>query len=85
MTSRAETDYRYEKLTWPEINDAVEMGQICIVPCGAVEQHGAHLPLDVDLVCPTGISRGESIVRAIMSASSSTTPPENVANGISRR
>ncbi len=55
---RARTEYRYEKLTWPEINDAVELGKVCIVPCGAVEQHGPHLPLDVDLVCPTGIARG---------------------------
>lgn len=58
MTSRAATEYRYEKLTWPEINDAVDMEQVCIIPCGAVEQHGAHLPLDVDMVCPTGIARG---------------------------
>ncbi|MAR10381.1 MAG: creatininase [Blastopirellula sp.] len=58
MTSRAATEYRYEKLTWPEINDAIEMEQVCIVPCGAVEQHGAHLPLDVDMVLPTGIARG---------------------------
>ena len=50
--SRAKTEYRYEKLTWPEINDAVDLGKVCIVPCGAVEQHGPHLPLDVDLVCP---------------------------------
>ena len=56
--SRAASEYRYEKLTWPEIDDAVEMGKVCIVPCGAVEQHGPHLPLDVDLVCPTGIARG---------------------------
>jgi creatinine amidohydrolase len=27
------------------------------VPCGAVEQHGPHLPLDVDIVCPTEIAR----------------------------
>ena len=58
MSSRAETEYRYEKLTWPEINDAIDLGKVCIVPCGAVEQHGPHLPLDVDLVCPTGIARG---------------------------
>ncbi len=58
MPSRAETEYRYEKLTWPEINDAIEMNKVCIVPCGAVEQHGEHLPLDVDLVCPGGIARG---------------------------
>ncbi len=58
MSTRAATEYRYEKLTWPEINDAIEMGKVCIVPCGAVEQHGPHLPLDVDLVCPTGIAKG---------------------------
>jgi len=58
MTSRADTEYRYHKLTWPEINDAIDANQVCIVPCGAVEQHGEHLPLDVDLVCPDGIAQG---------------------------
>jgi len=58
MPSRAATEYRYEKLTWPEINDAIALGKVCIVPCGAVEQHGPHLPLDVDLICPTEIARG---------------------------
>ena len=58
MPNRAATEHRYEKLTWPEINDAVEMGKVCVVPCGAVEQHGPHLPLDVDLVCPMGIANG---------------------------
>jgi creatinine amidohydrolase len=56
--SRAATEYRFEKLTWPEINEAVAMNKVCIVPCGAVEQHGEHLPLDVDLVCPGGVARG---------------------------
>src|SRR3954466_12866135 len=58
MPSRAATEYRYEKLTWPEINDAVDLGKVCVIPCGAVEQHGHHLPLDVDLICPTEIARG---------------------------
>jgi creatinine amidohydrolase len=58
MPSRAETEYRYEKLTWPEINDAIDLGKVCIIPCGAVEQHGPHLPLDVDLICPGGIAQG---------------------------
>ena len=56
--SRAATEFRYEKLTWPEINDAIDLHKVCIVPCGAVEQHGPHLPLDVDMVCPTGIAHG---------------------------
>lgn len=58
MSPRAKTEYRYEKLTWPEINDAIELGKVCILPCGAVEQHGPHLPLDVDLVCPNGVAHG---------------------------
>ncbi|MAG93051.1 MAG: creatininase [Planctomycetaceae bacterium] len=58
MSDRARTEHRYEKLTWPEINDAVDLGKVCIVPCGAVEQHGPHLPLDVDLVCPLGVAHG---------------------------
>jgi creatinine amidohydrolase len=58
MSNRAATEYRYEKLTWPEINDAVDQGKVCVVPCGAVEQHGPHLPLDVDIVCPQGIAFG---------------------------
>src|SRR5262245_16173529 len=36
IMTRAKTEYRYEKLTWPEINDAVDLGKVCIVPCGAV-------------------------------------------------
>jgi creatinine amidohydrolase len=58
MNSRAKTEYRYEKLTWPEINDAIELGKVCVVPCGSVEQHGPHLPLDVDIVCPQGVAFG---------------------------
>ena len=42
--------WRYEKLTWPEINDAVEKKLPVIVPIGSVEQHGPHLPLDVDML-----------------------------------
>lgn len=56
--TRATTEYRYEKLTWPEITETVDLGKVCILPCGAIEQHGPHLPLDVDTVCPTRIAGG---------------------------
>lgn len=36
----------------------MELGKVCVVPCGAVEQHGPHLPLDGDLICPIEIARG---------------------------
>ena len=48
--------WRYEKQTWPEINEAVLAGKVVVVPVGSTEQHGPHLPLDVDVVCPTGIA-----------------------------
>ena len=41
--------HRFENLTWPEVNDAVEKGLIPVLPVGTVEQHGPHLPLKVDL------------------------------------
>lgn len=40
--------YRYEDLTWPEVNDAIAAGRIPLVPVGAIEQHGPHLPLKID-------------------------------------
>jgi creatinine amidohydrolase len=56
MASLGLKQHRYEKLTWPEINDAVEAGKIPIVPTGAVEQHGPHLPLDVDMLLSTSVA-----------------------------
>ena len=37
--------YRYELLTWPEINEAVAQAKVVVLPIGSVEQHGHHLPL----------------------------------------
>ncbi|MBX5443925.1 creatininase family protein [Sphaerobacter sp.] len=45
----ATTEYRYNRLTWPEMNDAIAMKKVVILPTGSTEQHGRHLPLDVDL------------------------------------
>ncbi len=40
-----------EKMTFAEIQAALAEGRRdVVVPCGAVEQHGRHLPLDVDAV-----------------------------------
>jgi len=44
----ASTEYRYNRLTWPEMNQAIEMQKLVILPTGSTEQHGRHLPLDTD-------------------------------------
>lgn len=53
--------YIPEKLTWLEINRAVKAKKVPVVPVGAIEQHGLHMPLDVDCVCARrGPSRGRA-------------------------
>ena len=42
-------EYRYNRLTWPEMNDAIARQKVVILPTGSTEQHGRHLPIDVDL------------------------------------
>lgn len=41
---------RYEDLTGPEVADAISPSSILLLPIGAVEQHGPHLPMSVDHV-----------------------------------
>ena len=48
--------YRFDELTWPEVNEAIEMGKIPIIPTGSVEQHGHHLPLKVDHLCANAVA-----------------------------
>ena len=47
MTATAE--YRYNRLTWAEMNGAIARQPVVVLPTGSTEQHGRHLPLDVDL------------------------------------
>ena len=48
-------EYRYEHLTWPEINEAVAQEKVVVLPVAAIEQHGHHLPLDVDAKLATSV------------------------------
>jgi creatinine amidohydrolase len=41
-------DYLWETSSWPEIAERLKIVDTAILPCGAIEQHGPHLPLDLD-------------------------------------
>ena len=55
MPNAAATEYRYNRLTWPEMNDAIAAQKLVILPTGSTEQHGRHLPLDVDCSLRIGL------------------------------
>ncbi|CAN5695654.1 creatininase family protein [soil metagenome] len=59
--------YQFDELTWPEVNEAVAMGKIPIIPTGAVEQHGHHLPLKVDHLCATAVATEAARLRPELS------------------
>lgn len=39
---------RWGDLTWPEIEECARQDYTVILPCGTIEQHGLHLPVDTD-------------------------------------
>ncbi|MDA0205693.1 MAG: creatininase family protein [Acidobacteria bacterium] len=40
--------YLYHHHTWPELGERVKDQPVVVLPIGSVEDHGYHLPLDVD-------------------------------------
>lgn len=43
--------------SWEQVSAAIAQGLIAVLPVGAVEQHGAHLPLLTDTVLAGGVAR----------------------------
>lgn len=39
---------RWQDLTWPEVSSVVSERPIALLPLGAIEEHGPHLPLGTD-------------------------------------
>lgn len=46
------------EMTWTELRDSVAEGYGVILPIGATEQHGPHLPLTTDCLLPLAVVRG---------------------------
>jgi creatinine amidohydrolase len=42
--------------TWPEVGEKLKANPVILIPFGATEQHGPHLPLGVDVYLSTGMA-----------------------------
>lgn len=61
MTGGAGKPILLEELTWPQVAALVEGGErLCLLPVGATEQHGRHLPLNTDSAIATAICHAAS-------------------------
>ena len=68
MTARPRTTngpVLWDELTHPEIRALVETMKMAIVPLGAVEQHGPHLPLLVDYVIVHEVAKRASALTGV--------------------
>ncbi len=44
-------------MTWEEVPDAAGPGSVAILPVGAIEAHGPHLPLETDVIIAQAMAR----------------------------
>ncbi len=51
------------ELSWPEWEQKIAQNAIVFIAIGATEQHGPHLPLNVDVILPTGVC--ERVARTV--------------------
>ena len=56
----------YQDMTWEEISAAARSDTPIVIPIGATEQHGRHLPVCTDWVLPERVIREASLVRDLV-------------------
>jgi creatinine amidohydrolase len=59
---------RLETMTWPEVGDEISAGTPIVLPVGAVEQHGPHLPLGTDAFIPHHLALRVAATRRLVVA-----------------
>ena len=47
---------RLDEMSWPEVAEVLKKPNVVLLPIGSMEQHGPHLPLNVDSCCSTHIA-----------------------------
>jgi creatinine amidohydrolase len=59
---------RLEQMTWLEVRTEIEAGTPIVLPVGAIEQHGPHLPLGTDGFIPQHIATEAAARRRLIVA-----------------
>jgi creatinine amidohydrolase len=51
----------WQDFTSPELGALADAGAVVIVPIGAIEQHGPHLPVSTDITCAFAVAQGAAM------------------------
>lgn len=73
MTDGNERDLA--RLTWPEARERFDGGLVMLLPIGATEPHGPHLPLDVDVTLSVAHARAAAARLAERDVDALVLPP----------
>jgi creatinine amidohydrolase len=67
----------FAEQAWPSIRAALQSGKpvVAILPCGATEAHGPHLPLNTDVIISEGMSRRALKILGAQSIAAMILPP----------
>jgi creatinine amidohydrolase len=62
-------------MTWEEARDAAGPGSVAVLPVGAIEAHGPHLPLDTDVIIAQAMARSGAVRLQVRGSRVAVLPP----------
>jgi creatinine amidohydrolase len=62
-------------MTWEEARDAAAAPSVAVLPVGAVEAHGPHLPLETDIIIAEAMARAGAARLAARGVNAAVLPP----------
>ena len=61
MTEDTITSQPLAAMTWEEAREAADLAGTAILPVGAIEAHGPHLPLETDVIIAEAMARAAAV------------------------
>jgi creatinine amidohydrolase len=62
-------------MTWEEARDTVRPGAVAVLPVGAIEAHGPHLPLETDVIIAGAMARAGAALMVARGQQAVVLPP----------